>query len=159
MSDTDLEQATKTDESELEQLKKRRADARARKDAAAQSRELLHAREAAEREEREADATAAMAELEAKYGPEGRDLAKFTSPHGMIVVRRLPSHGGRAKWTKFVRTKRTDVDQENFVRPHVVFPSLDEYDRILEEQAAAVQMLANALCKLYGVREEEDEGK
>lgn len=100
----------------------------------------------------------AVDEAEEKYGAIGEKILIVSVRDGDVIVKRPPA----ALYKRF-RDRRADEPlsqaYERLVRPCVVFPSLAAFDRILEEQQGALDLVADAVVQLAGLRAEDLAGK
>lgn len=146
--------------SEASELEARLAKARAAReaiDSAALERrnlELLRLEvEAAERAVVEAEAISA---LEETHGPIGRVIDVVATREGAVVVRRPEA----ITFRKFQdKASFKTVDLEAFVRPCLLYPSREAFDRLCEVVPAALTLAANAVARLGGMGQEEIAGK
>lgn len=93
--------------------------------------------------------------FDAEMGPRGREWDLIETQDGPIVV----VLGSQVTFKKFSESKKTQIDVENFVRPLVKYPDAAKYMAIVEKRPAYAVRAANALCTLYGVKSEDEDGK
>lgn len=97
-----------------------------------------------------------LEELEATHGELDKMIKRVDTGQRMVVVKR-PNH---LHYKRFVdKGKTTSEELLKLVRPCVLYPDKAEFDRILEEEPAALVRCADAVCFLAGMRKEESEGK
>jgi len=136
-------------EEQVEEAEKRVAEASRR-------REDRQRKDRLERALKRAEFTEIVDRLEEEHGCEGKGLAKYVTNSGKLIV---VTAGQPTKLKKFRETKGTGHDVELFVKPHVVYPTAEEYDEIVHEEPAIRDPLGSLIVRLYGVQREEDEGK
>lgn len=86
----------------------------------------------------------------------GRTIEVLKTSIGWVIVKRCTA----MKYRKFQDAGKFDSeDFEKLVRPQVIHPSLDVFDRMLIEQPMLVFVLGNALGRLAGIRKEDVEKK
>lgn len=149
----------------------RKAELRARIEAAAKAREERKASQNEDREladlEREAALAEALVDAEAAHGPLGRKLlvVNATQPDGTVIGSVIVKTASSADFSRFrnaiATAKGQEIDhaQEKLWRPNVVFPPLAEVDRLVSELPFLSTALADAVARLCGVRSEELAGK
>src|SRR5690606_3881381 len=96
-------------------------------DAAAEAERL---REQVERERRELEQERAIAAAEAKHGKLGAAIGAVKTRLGVVIMRR-PHVAAFRKFQELAQPTMADVEQ--FVRPHVLEPNRDEFDRMSDE--------------------------
>lgn len=142
------------DKKELEQ---KLADVRARQAAVEAKRaqtELEQLAEQLAKEERALEAAEALSKAEAEHGVGKVGLVE--TDLGPVVVKR-PNH---VLFRKFQDTESIkSIDVEKFVRPCVVHPTREQFDKIVEELPATLMRVANVVTRLAGARTEEISGK
>lgn len=138
-------------EGRLEAAKERTRKAREARELREQSRELEERVEAAEREAADAEAIEAA---EVEHG--AKRVMQIPTSSGVVIVKRPnPIHYKRFRDEGDANTEAID----RLVRPCVVYPSLSEFDRILEEEPAVLDRCADRVVRLAGFRVKELEGK
>jgi hypothetical protein len=101
-----------------------------------------------------------MAELEAHYGPEGKEIARVETIEGFFVVK-VPDKLKYRKWLDDTKAG-SDLKSEKLrelVRPCVVHPAMDEADRILDKRPGILIDLTNACVDLARGKNGEMSGK
>ena len=93
--------------------------------------------------------------FDTELGPRGKEWDIVETQDGPIVV----VLGAQLMFKKFSDSKKTQIDVENFVRPLVKYPDAAKYMALVDKRPAYAVRCANALCTLYGVKSEEDDGK
>lgn len=142
------------------ELEARRAKAREEL-AAAEARRAARAADVAlerdvEREELAARNAIAIADAEEKYGEIGRHIAIIETDLGVVIVKR-PNHLLFRRYQD--ASKATTEAFSKLVTPCLVYPTVDAFERLLEQLPATLLRTANAVCALAGVRGEEVSGK
>lgn len=140
-------------EDRLAKARAARAASEAKLAAVVERDELARRVEAEERAGRDADAIAAAI---GDHGPLGTKIAAVETDLGVIIVKRsnpvlfkrFQDHGS---------TKTAELDK--LVRPCLVYPTPDAFDRIVEELPATLSRVASAVCELAGIRSQEVQGK
>lgn len=155
----------------MDALEEKKAEARARIEAAAKRREERKAAAQADAElaslEREAALAEALEAAEEKHGPLGRKLlvVHAKQPDGNVIgsaIVRVASSSDFSKFkNKLATAKGIEIDhaQEALWRPCVVYPTLPEVDRLCTELPFFSTALADAVGRLCGVRSEDLAGK
>lgn len=142
-SDSDQLAALKIKRRELEAAREARESALSPADAIAQEQQAIADEEA-------------IAEAEAKYGPVKKKIYVVSTPGGTVIVKQCH----HVLFKKFQDTEEKDVQAlERLVRPCLVYPSADRFDRMLEEQPAILIKVADAVTWLAGWRAKENQKK
>lgn len=141
-------------EARLEAARKKRAAIAEERDARAQERQLL---EQVESEERAAQNEEAISQAESEYGPVGSKILTFESELGVVIVKR--PHPIHYKEFRDRAAEAKSEDLEKLVRRCLVHPSADGLTRILDEQPAVLEHLADRCVTLAGFRAKEVLGK
>ena len=145
--------AAPSDEARLNALKlKRRAleEAREQRQAAATKADAIAEEEQAIEDEE------AIAKAEQEIGPERKKIYVVRTAAGVVIVK-APNH---ILFKRFVDTEDKDtVALERLVRPCLVYPPADRFDRMLESKAAILIKIADAVSWLAGWRAKENEKK
>lgn len=98
----------------------------------------------------------AIDEAEQKIGAVGKKIAVVNTDLGAIIVKRPHA----ATFRKFQDRGKTDTESfYELVKPSLVYPALEGFERICEELPATLMRCANAVAALAGVRMEEVAGK
>lgn len=114
---------------------------------------LLHAVEAAELAARN---ESALADAEAAHGPLGRKIAAVDTDLGVVILKR-PNH---LLFRKFQDTgEATFEGVYRLVRPCLVYPDVETFDRWLEEQSGILARCGGAVATLAGIRAKDLAGK
>lgn len=95
-------------------------------------------------------------------GRRGRDFAILDAgKFGFVAVARKEAVLWKTYRGKLMKDKYviTPEDAMAFVRPQVVYPTLQRFDEISGEVMAIIDVCANALVELFGVKEQDDAGK
>jgi hypothetical protein len=128
----------------------------------AQVRAAKEAKAKAEREAREL-AEIQHFELVEKYskefnGKEGCDFAvvDFSGYGDGFVVVKL---GSSVAWKAYSNSEMTEVDDDVFVCPNLVFPTIDEYRKIVARRPIHAKKVVAALADLYGLDTKSRVGK
>lgn len=101
-------------------------------------------------------------ELELKYeeelGPRGSmfDMLDLTNIGEGFIVLKLAEG---VVHNKFIASKQTEVDLDNFIRPSVVHPAKEVYAAIMQRRPGVAHQCANVLLSLYGLKANEDAKK
>lgn len=134
-------------ESKIQELRRRRDEAEARRELRSQAAALAFEANAAIAAEK-------LDELEGQYGVVGVGLVSVSLPDGRIVVAKRPA---AATYRKFVDAKQGSMSEQagSFVKPCIVFPDPGTYAALLEDFPALVAQLTVELCKLAGQRNVE----
>jgi type II secretory pathway component PulM len=143
------EDATK----KLEAVRAQRAELESKRNERAAARSVA---EQLELEERKLRDLQAITKAEDEHGTLGLKIAAVETPLGVVIVKR-PNHVLFKRFQDSGATSTDDVDR--IVRPHVVHPSLSEFDRILEELPATLMRCGDAVVRLAGFRAEEVQKK
>ena len=105
------------------------------------------------REERDAEETAKLEEIEGEHGRHGDKIWAIRTDLGMVVVRRPTP----AKYQGFVdRGKTSQAAQEALVRDFLVYPDKHEFNRLVAVTPALIGRCADALIYLAGWRQREE---
>lgn len=113
------------------------------------------AREASEEKRLREELEDVEMKFDADRGPRGREWDLVMTQDGPIVV----DIGTELEFKKFSESKKTQIDVENFVRPRVRYPDAAKYMALASKRPAYAVRVANALCTLYGVKSQEQDGK
>lgn len=138
-------------------LRERRRIAEERLAKAAEARAEAEQLAEVERLEREAMEAEKRLELEAEYG----ELGEVQTRLGVIFLRR-PEKAFLKKVESAATRKKgevSDADAEAFVRPHVVYPSLEEFATLTETYSLIWGACVKSLMVLAGARREDLEKK
>ena len=137
----------------LTALKAERAELEAAREAKLVERE---ASDELEREERAIRELKALEKLEEEHGPIGKKWDRVDTFEGMICVKRPHP----ATWKKFAELDKVkSEDADRFVRPCRIYPDVPEFNRLIEEEPAALIRCATKCCELAGLRRSEIQGK
>jgi hypothetical protein len=143
---------------DIDTLRQRLADARAKRTAEADARALAREpdRLLAEIacEERRAVSDAAYADLQAEHGESAVRRVDTDDGDAIVVVR-----PAMVAFKRFQQSPARVDDCDAFVRTCVVYPSKERYNAIVSKYPAIVVMAANAASELAGVRKREQESK
>ena len=140
-------------EERLREARERRRAAEAKREERQAENDLLAEVEAEELAARNAEALEAA---EAEHGPIGKKLRAIETSGGVIIVKRPhPATYKRFRDKGEANTAAFD----KLVRPCVVHPDKSTFDRILDEEPAALDRCANAIVELAGFRAREVSGK
>jgi hypothetical protein len=158
VTDSTAPEMSPTKKLELE-LEERRRKANAKLDAAGERERLAELRRTVEFEEVLAD----LADTHGLPYPAGNNIAAVRALDVMIVVKRVPEGAYKAfqKVAERANEKNPipDATIERFVREGLLYPSLEEFNRIATEKPAAVLHACSALQTLHGAKLKEAEGK
>lgn len=100
-----------------------------------------------DRDALDAGARAALEAAEKEHGELGRKVALVMTAEGPVVIKR--PH--RANVAKFLDSERaTSATMEALVRSCLVYPGRDEFARLLDEQPAALTIIASEALTLAG---------
>jgi hypothetical protein len=149
--------ATPTDEAKA--LKARLADlrdARAARESAASTETPDTLREQIAAEELAASDAAAIADAESKHGKVGVGIAYVKTRLGVVIVKRAHSSAFR-KFQDLESPKMQDIEQ--LVRPCVVYPSPDVFDRLITDLPAVLGICGKLIGRLAGGAAQEVAGK
>lgn len=86
----------------------------------------------------------------------GKRIKRVDSDLGAVIVKR-PHHHHFRRFQESAETTYAEFDR--LVRPSLVHPAPDVFDKMLEEQPALLARVAAAVCELAGVRLKELGGK
>ena len=140
-------------QAKLDAAQKRADDAQEARAQAKSQQELI---DRIAKVERECIEIETLSKLEAELGLEGKAIKKVETSVGMIVVKK-PNH---LLYKRFLDSDKLDTTVANkLVRSCIVYPSKEEFDKIMEEEPHAIMRCANAVCELAGVRRDEVLGK
>jgi hypothetical protein len=146
--------------SDLRDLEEKIATARAAREAREAKREdSARAQRLADELEAEERALAdldVLDKIEAEHGPENKRWRKVPTGLGLVVVKR-PALATFRKYQDKGKTDSASLDQ--LVRPCLVHPTKAEFDRIVEQEPAALMRAANAVCYLAGIRKDDASGE
>jgi len=109
-----------------------------------------------EAEERAAANLDVIEGVEKDHGVEGKTWRRVNTGAGMIIVKR-PHIATFRKYQDKGKTDSASLDA--LVRPCLLHPTKAEFDRIVNEEPAALMRAANAVCYLAGVRREDTAGE
>lgn len=138
------------------QLKNLQNDRAVFERARAKKREAAFLAEQIAEAEREFTDAKAVACAEDEIGPIGKKIETVQTTLGVVIVKQA----NPVLYKKYMdqgSLKIKDLDQ--MVRPCVVYPSDDKFDRILDEQPAVLVLCADAVARLAGIRVEAIQGK
>jgi hypothetical protein len=138
---------------QLAELRRQRlavAEARAKRNA---DREFA---DALAREQRALAEEIALADAEAEHGPIDVKIGVVETDLGIVILKRAHANFYK-RFQDQGRFKTADV--EKLVRPSVVYPDADAFDRILDELPATLVACGNKLAALAGQRAEDLTGK
>lgn len=100
-----------------------------------------------DRESLDKDARAFLEAAEKELGELGRKLALVITAEGPVILKR--PH--RANVSKFLDAERaTSATMLALVKSCVIYPDKDAFDRLLDEQPAALTILASEALTLAG---------
>jgi hypothetical protein len=136
------------------------AEVRAKRRALAAAREARAANTAtadALKAEKEALADdEAIAKAEAEHGPLKKKIYEVRTAAGLVIVKR-PNH---VLYRKFQDSaEQSVVELEKLVRPCLVYPPVEQFDRMLDDQPAILIPVADAVTWLAGFRAKENAAK
>jgi hypothetical protein len=93
---------------------------------------------------------------EQEVGPIGKKIAVVNTDLGVVIVKRPHA----AIFKRFQDRGKTDSKSlYELVKPSLVYPSLDGFERLCEELPATLLRCADAVSGLAGVRAEDIAGK
>lgn len=132
-----------------------KAEARARVEAAklaiTAQREVEAEQAEVQRLEREALGLEALAKAEREHGS-SRVMALETD-QGIVIVK-APNHVAYRKWQDTTERVSTEA-LEQLVFPCIVYPSISEFERILERLPHTLQRCSDAVTVLAGYRKDD----
>jgi hypothetical protein len=100
-----------------------------------------------DRESLDPGAKTALEAAEKEHGELGRKIALVITAEGPVIIKR--PH--RATVSKFLDAERaTSATMLALVKSCIVYPGKDEFDRLLDEQPAALTILASEALTLAG---------
>lgn len=100
-----------------------------------------------DRETLDKDTQTALAAAEKEHGELGKKIALIVTDEGAVIVRRP----ARQNVSKFMdASKFTSDAMEALVRPFIVYPSKEAFSRLLDEQPAALTIIASEALTLAG---------
>lgn len=140
------------------------AEIKAKRAALAEQRDKRASERAEEdefaREKRALIDDAAIARLEEEHGPDGKAIEVIRTDLGVVVVKRAPGPAFKRFQDMMSREnpKRHELT-DTLVRPNLLHPEKEEFDRMLALQPHILIRAGNAIARLAGVREEEVAGK
>lgn len=141
-----------------EDLQARLAAAEARRAELAERRDKVDAERALKERvaaaEREATELEALEQLEQEHGELGHKLLRVDTPEGMIVLKKAAFVVVKRYMDK---GKATTEAYDKLVRPSVVYPDRAEFQRLVEEYPATLNLCADAVCWLAGWGRKEGE--
>jgi hypothetical protein len=100
----------------------------------------------------------AVADAEAKYGPIGKGIETVETIDGLLIVRK-PDGIKVRKWQDQHGENINSSACRQITRPCVVYPPLDEFDRMMDERPISLTAATTAVLKLSGLRVKELGGK
>lgn len=102
----------------------------------------------------------ALDKFEREVGRIGTEIQIVRSSVGAVIVKR-PHMATYRKWQASLTRDSDDpgADEINLVRPNVLHPSKEEFDRLIERQPFLLSRCTSAVCELAGVRKKEIEKK
>lgn len=107
-------------------------------------------------EQRAADDAEALAAALANGEKLGRTIEVVRTTIGNVIVKRCSS----GRYRKFQDTGNFDsLSMEQLVRPNVVHPASEVFDRMIDEQPMIVFACGNAMSRMCGVRKDDVEKK
>lgn len=143
-----MEEYTTTDE-ELRQLRARRAElaaAREAKEAQLEEQRALDSERRALRDEE------ALGKLIDEHGPLGADIQSVETDEGLVVVKRASS----LKFRRFMdKESFTTEELQALVRPCLLWPTASEFDAMLDRQPMIANRCALAIGRMAGIRNAE----
>lgn len=142
--------------SDIEAMRAELARLRAEREALDAAGEAERLREQIERERRELEQERAIAAAEAKHGKLGVAIGAVKTRLGVVILRR-PHVAAFRKFQEIAEPKMVDV--EAFVRPHVLEPSRETFDRWNDELPALLVSCAKVLGTLAAGAATELAGK
>jgi hypothetical protein len=136
----------------LELRAKRRAinAAREARDAERSAAELVAV------EERGLAEDEAIAAAEVEHGAVGKKIFVVRTPAGIVIVKR-PNHVLYRRYQD--KGEATSLEFEKLVRPCLVYPSVEQFDRLLDDLPGILIDVANGVAYLAGSRAKEQLGK
>lgn len=142
-----------TDSAKLGELRAKRRALESAREARAVERASTDAIAAEERAIADEEAIAAA---ETEHGEVDKKIRIVRTPAGTVIVKR-PNN---VLFRKFADQGKSDVDDlERLARPCIVYPTIDQFDRMLTDQPAILIDVANAVTYLAGVRTKEHAAK
>lgn len=143
----------------IEAARAKKAEISAKRDARLA---VLKVQDEAFREEREAKELEILDALESEHGQNRKDIYRQQTAEGMVVVKK-PNHvlfrKFRAECSKSGSSMPSDENMMKLVRPHLLYPDRETFDRWIESSPHALVEACNAVAFLAGVRKEEVEGE
>jgi hypothetical protein len=144
-------------EQRIEAARAERARIQAEREQRQKERELV---DQLEQEERALADEQANAAAEAEHGPLGKRIEAVRTGQGVVIVK-LPGAALFRRWLdRCVNPKPLTMDDaEQLVRPCVVSPDRETFDRWLKVEGAILPRCAQACSRLAGTRDEDLAGK
>lgn len=97
------------------------------------------------------EAEKAIAQAEAEHGPVGKKIRVVNTPAGAVIVKR-PNH---LLYRKFLDSDIDTQEVEKLVRPCVVYPAIEKFERMLTDQPGILAAVSDAVTHLAGFRKKE----
>jgi hypothetical protein len=138
----------------LAELRAKRSELQAAREARAAQRDADDELEAEERAIRDEQA---LADAEEKYGRVGRDLAAVDTDFGVVILKRAHQATFRRFMESGEDTKTEDLMR--LVRPSIVYPSPGDFDGYIDQQPMILARCAKAVSQLAGLRTKETSAK
>jgi len=142
-----------SDNSKLAELRARRVALEQAREARDAEREL---KRATAREEQAIADEEAIAAAEREHGEMNVMIRVVNTAAGTVIVKR-PNHLLFRKWAD--NGKSGSEDLEKLIRPNVIYPAIDAFDRMIGDQPGIMTDIGNAVAWLAGARAKENAAK